>query len=136
MDFQKQLVAEYERETANTRKILDAIPAEADLSWKPHEKSGRLTAKSDLPDSVFAFPKKRKEPLTDARHVRNAIARLDQVEDVTQAERDLAFANIRKAAEHYGIELSETSASDVGVHPQSATSKRKRSAARAKTEKK
>jgi hypothetical protein len=99
-------------------------------TWKPHEKSGRLTTKSDLPDSVFAFPKQRKEPLTDAKHVRNAIARLDQVEGVSKAERDLAFANIRKAAAHYGVELSETSASDVGVHPQSAANKRKRSAAR------
>lgn len=99
-------------------------------TWKPHEKHGRLTKQSDLPDSVYAFPKKRKEPLTDARHVRNAIARLDQVEDVTTAERELAFANIRKAAKHYGIELGETSAADVGVHPQSAANKRKRTAAR------
>ncbi len=92
-------------------------------TWKPHEKHGRLTRQSDLPDSVYAFPKKRKEPLTDARHVRNAIARLDQVEDVTKAERELAFANIRKAAKHYDVALSETSAEDVGVHPQ--TRKRK-----------
>ena len=105
-------------------------------TWKPHEKSGRLKTQSDLPDSVYAFPKQRKEPLTDARHVRNAIARLDQVEGVTQAERDLAFANIRKAAKHYDIELSETSAADVGVHPQSAASKHKRTAGRAKTTKK
>jgi hypothetical protein len=102
-------------------------------TWKPHEKHGRLTTQSDLPDSVYAFPKERKEPLTDARHVRNAIARLDQVEGVTKAERDLAFANIRKAAEHYGVELSESSADDVGVHPQSAANKRKRTAARKKT---
>ncbi|HSP10303.1 MAG TPA: DUF6582 domain-containing protein [Candidatus Dormibacteraeota bacterium] len=27
---------------------------------------------------TFAFPKERKEPLNDARHVRNAIARFDQ----------------------------------------------------------
>jgi len=105
-------------------------------TWKPHDKSGRLQTQSDLPDSVYAFPKQRKEPLTDARHVRSAIARLDQVEDVTQAERDLAFANIRKAAKHYDVELSETSAADVGIHPQSAASKRKRTAARAKTAKK
>jgi hypothetical protein len=101
-------------------------------TWKPHEKSGRLTTQSDLPDSVYAFPKQRKEPLTDAKHVRNAIARLDQVEDVTTAERDLAFANIRKAAKYYDIELSETSADDVGIHPQRATAKRKSSTARAK----
>jgi hypothetical protein len=105
-------------------------------TWKPHEKSGRLTRQSDLPDSVYAFPKQRKEPLTDARHVRNAVARFDQVEDVSDSERESAFANIKKAAEHYGVELSETSARDVGVHPQSGASKRKRSAARAKIVKK
>lgn len=30
--------------------------------------------------SQFAFPKQRKEPVHDAEHVRNAIARFDQVE--------------------------------------------------------
>jgi hypothetical protein len=78
-------------------------------TWKPHEKHGTLTAQSDLPDSVFAFPKQRKEPLTDASHVRNAVARFDQVSDVSDADRELAFANIKKAAEHYGVALSETS---------------------------
>jgi hypothetical protein len=76
-------------------------------TWKPHTKHGELTAKSDLPSSVFAFPKQRKEPMTDATHVRNALARFDQVEDVSDEERDLAFANIRKAARHYGIEMTE-----------------------------
>jgi hypothetical protein len=83
-------------------------------TWKPHEKHGQLTTKSDLPDSVFAFPKERKEPLTDASHVRNALARFDQVKGVTKAERDLAFANIKKAAEHYGVEMPETSSDDFG----------------------
>lgn len=87
-------------------------------TWKPHEKHGRLTRQSDLPDSVYAFPKERKEPLTDARHVRNAIARLDQVTGVSPAARALAFANIKKAADYYGVELSESSEKDVGVHPQ------------------
>ena len=86
-------------------------------TWKPHEKHGQLTAKSDLPDTVFAFPKQRKEPLTDANHVRNAIARFDQVTDVSDEDRELAFANIKKAAEYYGVELSETSWRDLGVHP-------------------
>lgn len=47
MDFQRELVAEYDRETTSTRKILDAIPADADFAWKPHEKSmplGRLAS--------------------------------------------------------------------------------------------
>ena len=87
-------------------------------TWKPHEKQGRLTTQSDLPDNVYAFPKQRKEPLTDARHVRNAVARFDQVVDVTDADRALAFANMQKAAKHYGIELSETSWHALGVHPQ------------------
>ncbi len=29
-------------------------------TWEPHEKHGLLTTKSDLPDSVFAFPNERK----------------------------------------------------------------------------
>ncbi len=69
-------------------------------TWTPHEKHGQLTAKSDLPDTVFAFPKQRKEPLTDAKHVRNAVARLDQVIDVSDDDRALAFANIEKAAKY------------------------------------
>jgi hypothetical protein len=93
-------------------------------TWKPHEKHGRLTTQSDLPDSVYAFPKQRKEPLTDARHVRNAIARLDQVTGVSDDDRALAFANIKKAAEYYDVELSESSWTDVGVHPQRRSANR------------
>jgi hypothetical protein len=73
---------------------------------------------SDLPDSVYAFPKQRKEPLTDAQHVRNAAARFDQVIDVSDADRTLAFANIEKAANHYGVNLSESSWHDLDTHPQ------------------
>jgi len=73
---------------------------------------------SDLPNSVFAFPKQRKEPLTDARHVRNAVARFDQVTDVPEADRERAFANIKKAAAYYGIDLSEQDWHDLGAHPQ------------------
>ena len=87
-------------------------------TWMPHEKHGRLTEQSDLPDSVFAFPKQRKEPLTDDQHVRNAAARFDQVIDVSDADRALAFANIEKAAKYYGVDLSETSWRELGVHPQ------------------
>ncbi len=84
-------------------------------TWKPHEKHGTLTAQSDLPDSVFAFPKQRKEPLTDASHVRNALARFDQVRNVSDDDRDLAFANIKKAAEHYGVTVTETSWRELGA---------------------
>ena len=86
-------------------------------TWKPHEKHGELTERSDLPDTVFAIPDKRKEPLTDASHVRNAIARFDQMTGVTDEDREVAFANIKKAAEHYGVEMTEKSWHDLGRHP-------------------
>lgn len=87
-------------------------------TWEPYEEHGHLTMRSDLPDTVFAFPNQRKEPLTDAQHVRNAVARFDQVIDVSDADRALAFANIGKAARHYGVDLSETDWHQLGVHPQ------------------
>ncbi len=59
-------------------------------------------------EEEFAFPKERKEPLTDARHVRNAIARFDQVEGVSDAERDEAWRRIRAAAERHGVKVSES----------------------------
>ena len=83
-------------------------------TWKPHEKHGDLTERSDLPDSVFAFPKQRKEPLTDASHVRNALARFDQVQGASDADRDLAFANIKAAAKHYGVDITEKSWKELG----------------------
>lgn len=86
-------------------------------TWKPHEKHGRLTMQSDLPDSVYAFPKQRKEPLTDAQHVRNAVARFDQVIDVSDTDRALAFANIEKAARYFGVNLAESSWHELGIRP-------------------
>jgi len=67
------------------------------------------TSKRKKVAQEFAFPKERKEPLTDAGHVRNAIARFNQVEGVTDAERDRAWKRILAAAERFGIEVSEKS---------------------------
>jgi hypothetical protein len=58
-----------------------------------------------LPEQKFAFPKERKEPLNDASHVRNAIARFDQVEGVSDAEREAAWRRIRAAARKFGVEV-------------------------------
>jgi hypothetical protein len=101
-----------------------------EATWKPHEKHGALTERSDLPDSVFAFPKQRKEPLTDAPHVRNAIARFDQTIDVSDEGRELAFANIKKAAEYYGVDMTETDWTQLGTTPHTGRTAedRKRSA--------
>ena len=60
---------------------------------------------NDLPDSKFAFPKERKEPLTDAKHVRNAVARFNQVEGVSDSERDRAWRRIRAAAKKFDVEI-------------------------------
>jgi len=89
-----------------------------EATWEPYEEHGDLTMRSNLPDTVFAFPRQRKEPLTDAQHVRNAVARFDQVIDVSDEDRALAFANIEKAAQYYGLNLSETNWHQLGVHPQ------------------
>ena len=48
----------------------------------------------------------------------NAVARFDQVIDVSDDDRDLAFANIEKAANYYGVNHAETSWHDLGIHPQ------------------
>jgi hypothetical protein len=88
-------------------------------TWKPHTEHGELDSdeRKKLPDDAFAFPRQRKEPLTDARHVQNALARFDQVEGVSDDDRALAFANIRKAAEHYGLNVDESDWHQLGKHP-------------------
>ena len=67
-----------------------------------------------LDEDKFAFPKERKEPLEDASHVRNAIARFNQVEGVSDDERDAAWKRIKKAADKYGVEVSEKSWREIG----------------------
>jgi hypothetical protein len=83
-------------------------------TWMPYTEHGKLSTRSNLPDSVFAFPMQRKEPLTDADHVRDALARFDQVEGVSDKDRDLAFANIKAAAQYYGVDVREKSWKDLG----------------------
>ena len=72
-----------------------------------HELSERQ--RNDLTESKFAFPEKRKEPLTDADHVRNAVARFDQVENVSDSERDEAWKRIKAAADKYDVEIEASS---------------------------
>lgn len=65
--------------------------------------------RDDLTKSHFAFPRLRKEPLEDAAHVRNAVARFNQVEGASAEEKDEAWKRIQAAAKKYGVELSEKS---------------------------
>jgi hypothetical protein len=62
----------------------------------------------------YAFPRLRKEPLEDATHVRNAIARFDQVEGVSDEERDEAWKRIKDAARKFGVQISERSWRELG----------------------
>jgi hypothetical protein len=71
-------------------------------------------SRSKLPSGNFAFPEQRKEPLENASHVRNAIARFDQVKDVSEAGRDKAWARIKAAAKAYGIEMTVADWRDLG----------------------
>ncbi len=94
----------------NLEKARAAQSARAHGEQVPRRTSGLSTAEqNDLPEEAFAFPKQRKEPLTDATHVRNAIARFDQVEGVSDAEREQAWKRIKKAAGKYDVEVSESS---------------------------
>lgn len=70
--------------------------------------------RKDLAESQFAFEKQRKEPLENASHVRNAVARFNQVEGVTDAERDAAWKRIQAAARKFDVELHESSWREVG----------------------
>lgn len=70
--------------------------------------------RADLDSKTFAFPKQRKVPLENASHVRNAVARFNQVEDVTDSERDAGWKNVQAAAKKHGVELHEKSWREVG----------------------
>ena len=99
----------------NIAKARQVQSARAHGAKIPKQSKGLSTAEEDkLPDKEFAFPKERKEPLIDAKHVRNAIARFDQVEGVTDAERDKAWKRIIAAAKRYDVEVSESSWRELG----------------------
>jgi hypothetical protein len=99
------------RNIAKAQQVQSARARGANI---PRRSQGMSTAEQDkLADKEFAFPKERKEPLTDARHVRNAIARFSQVEGVSDAERDRAWKRIRSAAKRYDVEVSESSWRDL-----------------------
>jgi hypothetical protein len=91
----------------NLEKARQAQSARAHGKKVPQRTTGMSTAEENrLRDTAFAFPDERKEPLTDAAHVRNAIARFDQVEGVSDAARDRAWKRIQAAAKKFDVEVS------------------------------
>lgn len=71
--------------------------------------------RDDMPEGDFAFPTERKEPIHDAAHVRAAIARFNQVEGVTDAERDAAWKRILAAAKKHDVEVHEKDWRELGT---------------------
>jgi hypothetical protein len=106
-------MATAKQKEATRRNIKKAQKARR--TGKPAKKTTRLTTakQNRLDEDKFAFPEQRKEPLTDAKHVRNAIARFDQVEDVSDAERTEAWKRIKRAAKKYDIEVEARSWRDL-----------------------
>ena len=94
--------------TTATAKKAPAKKAPAKATKGAAKKSSGMTTaqKNKVADQKFAFPDERKEPLTDASHVRNAISRFDQVEGVSDAERDRAWRRIKTAAKKFGVEVT------------------------------
>src|ERR1700752_2121409 len=110
------MATERQKEAArlNIEKAREVQSERAHGQDVPRQTGGLSTAEQDrLPDNEFAFPRERKEPLNDARHVRNAIARFDQVEGVSDAERDEAWQRILPAAKRYDVDVSERSWRDL-----------------------
>ena len=82
--------------------------------FRPHN-VGRILIGLGLMLLSLTLIREATKPLTDASHVKNALARFDQVEGVSDADRELAFANIKKAAQYYGVELRENSWRELGA---------------------
>jgi hypothetical protein len=105
------MATERQKEAArrNLEKARQAQRARAQRKNVPKQSPGLSTAaENQLSPAQFAFPEERKEPVTDAAHVRNAIARFNQVEGVTDTERDEAWNRILDAAKRFGVEVSES----------------------------
>jgi hypothetical protein len=86
--------------------------------------------RKEMSDSTYAFPRERKEPLNDESHVRNAIARFDQVKGVSDPERKTAFKKIKTAAKKFGVDMKESSPAQLGNKPHTPNKARKQSAAK------
>jgi hypothetical protein len=94
-----------ERQAARTGRAAGSLTSQED----DHMSELNEKQRDRLDDDQYAFPKERKEPLNDADHVRNAVARFNQVEGVSDSERDEAWKRIKKAAKKHDVELSEKS---------------------------
>ena len=105
-------MATEKQKQAARRNLQKARAANKSSRTRPKQsRSSRLSTadQNDLPDTKFAFPEQRKEPLTDAAHVRNAVARFDQVEGVSDRDRAAAWTRIKRAAKKYDVDIEARS---------------------------
>ena len=88
-----------------------------ETTWRPHPTHGKLDkAQEDaLPETAFAFPTLRSLPLTDEGYVRSAIEDFTQVEEASDEDREVAFANIQRAAQYYRVPMTETDWRQLGT---------------------
>jgi Family of unknown function (DUF6582) len=93
----------------NLEKARQARSARAQGGTLPHSPGLSAAEENRMSDTEFAFPKERKEPLVDAAHVRNAVARFDQVEGVSDRERDVAWRRIQRAAKRFDVDIAADS---------------------------
>ncbi len=100
-------MATTKQKTAARRNVKKASPVQSKRAHgaRTARRSSGLTTRQQnrMSSQTFAFPKQRKEPLNDARHVRNAVARFDQVEGVSDKDREAAWRRIRSAARKFGV---------------------------------
>lgn len=91
------------------------VPRET--TWRPYSTHGKLSAAKEaaLPASAFAFPGVRALLLTDEGNVRSAIEGFHDVESVSDEDRELAFANIQRAAAFYRVPMTETDWRQLGT---------------------
>jgi nucleotidyltransferase/DNA polymerase involved in DNA repair len=53
-------------------------------------------------------------PIENASHVRNAVARFNQVKDASDKERDAAWKRIEAAAQKHGVKIKEKNWCEIG----------------------
>jgi hypothetical protein len=70
-------------------------------TWEPW----RGDDDGNLPESAYAFPRRKIDPLTDAVNVRSALEHFHTINEVSDEEKEIAFDNIKKAAEHFHVEV-------------------------------
>jgi hypothetical protein len=105
------------KKAANKKTATKKAPSKKTPAKK--QSAGELSTekRNSLSKETFAFPEERKEPLNNASHVRNAIARFDQTKGVSDTERTAAFKRIKTAAKKFGVEVPEDNWKDLGKKP-------------------